>query len=212
MELEELIVLFILKINSIFLLKNCETAAAAFETVTHIVIIVKKYYPTIFGRKKCLFNCFYSTAYFKTLTKTNDQAIRKIYNLKELTEFVACSHVRYYFYFHWMRLMTEIYDANNRELRIEEMDAFKKICLFIEDCDTYYNRVVLQVIHLRLCQNIEKHFYYDRMAIEIGNVQLVRVLDSNNVEEFDKKKLKLLKKFPEVARMRIFARKIKSCS
>jgi hypothetical protein len=108
--------------------------------------------------------------------------------------------------------MTEIYDANNRELRIEEMDAFKKICLFIEDCDTYYNRVVLQVIHLRLCQNIEKHFYYDRMAIEIANVQLVRVLDSNNVEEFDKKKLKLLKKFPRVAKMRIFSRKIKSCS
>ena len=56
MELEELIVLFILKINSIFILKDYRVASDCFDSAAKAVAVITKYYPRLFGEIQGDFN------------------------------------------------------------------------------------------------------------------------------------------------------------
>jgi hypothetical protein len=200
MELEELIVLFILKINSIFILKDYRVASDCFDSAAKAVAVITKYYPRLFGEIQGDFNCFYLHC-----DRPFGSQIKNRAKFQELTCFVACTTTKFYFYKGWIQVLSDIYDEQNRELRCEEIESFKRICLFFRECSIFYNKVIYQVIHLKYCKNAKNpmiHFQADVVKIAIAKVKLILLLDIKDVEKFKRKRKELLKKVPCIRYMR----------
>ena len=197
MELEQLIVSLILKINTIFLHTDYKLAAVIFHKVLQILSTAQRYYPRNFGNNIAIFNCFYFYGDFKS----ENQELINFMNLKELADYVACMTTRYYFYRHWPAVVCEIYDEQNRELRCKEIKAFKKICLFFQDCNEYFQNSFRQAIHLRLCMDPKVHLYYDIVMVQVSEIKLIMLIDRQDVEKYKKAKARLAKENPHLKRM-----------
>ena len=203
MELEELIVQFILRVHAIFLLDDYDEAFDEFEGALTVVTLVQNFYPRVFGRPIRYFNVYYSNEQ-RPRTSKDFKGNRKF---KELVCFMACNATRFHFYRYWPALLSEIYDEQNRELRLKEIDSFKKICLFFQDVSEYYTKCRLQVIHMKRCSNPLRHSKADWNAMTVAELKIIVLIDKTAVERFKKERAKLFKERPEVKKWRNFQNK-----
>ena len=167
MELSELVVILIFKINRAFDLENDgneERAIALFNAIVRMLSVIQMSCPEDIVCDLRQFSVFFKLPVKKSIFK-NPQGARLH---PCFPTFYATRNVRAYFESDWEKLCTEIADLDNRRCLKDGFKCFKRIYKFFTNSAELFYKKFDEGVHFQICGALEVHKKEARINFEVA--------------------------------------------
>jgi len=156
MELEGLILLFVIEISRCFVAferKLVRHAVGQFFALTEVLNKIQQIYPEKFEGELKKFGLF-------TIPTGRKENCSEYEIRARLTGQYASANALSFFKKKWPKLLNELYHPKTTVLQIDGVTAIQKIYSLMKSCSDFYHSMELHAIHYGFCCHYERHSRY----------------------------------------------------
>jgi len=165
MELAQLLIILVLRINKVFVLgysKREKEASKLFRSILLLFDLCYNRQSEKIGRSIDLFSVFIEYPTDKKLT-----TLEKVREFEDLGSFYAARCALNFFEEKWVRLCNSLFDLKNSKCLKSEEECFQRLYSFFEKCSIHYYDCYQKAFHLRECKMTKNHSELDLWNFEM---------------------------------------------